>query len=540
MPPKFPFFFACLLAFSLLWLPGPARADHAHLIQAQLDVLFATPGIGDLENAEALHAFYSARSYRPVWVGDEGYFQEGRILADTFADAATHGLFPEDYFASKATALIEAGKTSDLAELELTLSRALLRYGQDLKKGHVTPSQIDSELFLEPEKVDPVWLLEGASTASDLAVFLADLAPAEPQYRRTVAALARYREIAAGGGWETIPEGDTLKPGMTDPRLPAIRARLLQAGDLESDPGGDSLHYDDATVEAVKRFQYRHGLEQDGAIGKQTLAAFNVPVEDRIQTLILNLERRRWLPDDLGRRYVFVNMAGFELKYVVDGKTQWDTRIIVGTPYHRTPVFSGTMTYLVFNPYWHITPTIGRNEILPAVQKDVGYLAAKNIRVFSDWSANAVELNPAAIDWLRVDPRTMPYKFRQDSGPGNALGRVKFMFPNRHNIYLHDTPAKSLFDRAKRSFSHGCIRVEHPLDMAEMILDDDGQDTWTRARIDEVTLGTEQIPVTLKNPVQVHLTYLTNWVNRDGSVYFREDIYGRDARLAAALVPRGG
>jgi murein L,D-transpeptidase YcbB/YkuD len=355
---------------------------------------------------------------------------------------------------------------------------------------------------------------------------------------RSVETLAAYRAIAAAGGWDTLPEGETLKVGMRDPRVPVLRRRLREAGDLTGAPSTDAELYDPALETAVKHFQYRHGLDQDGAIGKNTRAAFNVPIGDRIRTLVLNLERRRWLPDDLGQRYVFVNMAGFELKLVDGDKTMFDTKVVVGTPFHRTPVFSGNMSYVVVNPYWHITPSIARNEILPSVQKDVNYLASKNIRVFSDWSANAYEVDPHSVDWSQVSPRGMKYKFRQDSGPTNALGRIKFIFPNRHNIYLHDTPSKHLFKQSVRSFSHGCIRVQYPFDFATFVLRD--RPGWTREKIDQTVAAGDRKIVNLPQSLPVHLTYLTNWVNSDGSVYFRKDIYGRDKLLSDALVGPAG
>jgi murein L,D-transpeptidase YcbB/YkuD len=218
---------------------------------------------------------------------------------------------------------------------------------------------------------------------------------------------------------------------------------------------------------------------------------------------------------------------------VDEPKTIYDSRVVVGKPYHRTPVFSGDMTYLVINPYWHVPPSIARSEILPAVQKDPGYLAAKNFTVLSSWSANAAPLDPNKIDWKSISKGNLSYKFRQGSGDGNALGRIKFMFPNQFNVYLHDTPAKSLFDRAVRSFSHGCIRVADPPGLAEVVLN--GQSGWTLDKIKAAIASEERQTVNLDKPLPVHITYLTAWVNKDGSVHFRDDIYGRDERLLAAL-----
>ena len=525
---------AAVIVVAALAIASPARGDHYRVdIQDQLDAVTVSASPADAANLAIVHQFYSARAYESIWVQDGGLNARGQALVRRLGESDRHGLIPSDYAAAEIAARQGESDPKALADLEILMTAALLQYGQDLKEGRVAPSRVNGELFLEPEKVDINWLVEGAASAPDIAAFLDGLVPQSSQYARTVDALGAYRAIAAAGGWETLPEGETLKVGMRDPRVPVLRRRLRDAGDLTGEPSTDMELYDPQLEAAIKRFQYRHGLDQDGAIGKNTRAAFNVAVEDRIETLILNLERRRWLSDDLGDRYVFVNMAGFELKLVEGDKTVFDTKIVVGTPFFRTPVFSGDMSYVVVNPYWHITPSIARNEILPAVQKDVNYLASKNIRVFSDWSANAYEVNPHSVDWSQVSRRGMKYKFRQDSGPTNALGRIKFIFPNRHNIYLHDTPSKHLFKQSTRSFSHGCIRVQYPLDFATFVLRD--KPGWTRDKIDQsVDSGARKV-VNLPQSIPVHLTYLTNWVNKDGSVYFRKDIYGRDKLLAAAL-----
>ncbi|MCP4329087.1 MAG: L,D-transpeptidase family protein [Alphaproteobacteria bacterium] len=536
MHEKFRAFHLLLIGlFSVLTVAGASAqsAGVALAVQERLDLLNVSMEPGSDEDLTVLSEFYAGRGYQPVWVSEAGMTMSGEILSSRLHSADTHGLVPSEYFVDRISALEGATDTAGLAELEVELSFGLLRYGQDLKHGRVAPSRVNPELFIDHGKTDRATLISAAAATTDMSGLLDDLVPHSSQYRRTVEAIAQYRKIAKNGGWEQLPDGETLKPGMTDPRVPILRRRLLAHGDLKADNATDPMFYDAELEEAMKWFQYRHGLEQDGAVGKNTRAAFNVPVEERIETMVMNLERRRWLPDDLGQQYIFVNMAGFELKLVDGDKTIFDTRVVVGTPFHRTPVFSGNMTYVVLNPYWHITPSIARNEILPSVKKDPNYLASKNIRVFSDWSANAYEVNPQTVDWSQVSPRGMSYKFRQDSGDGNALGRVKFMFPNSHSIYLHDTPSKHLFGRAKRSFSHGCIRVQNPLDMAEIVL---GQmSKWTRASIDsQVASGNRKI-VNLGQTIPVHLTYLTNWVNKDGSIYFREDIYGRDKLLAEAL-----
>lgn len=518
---------------------GAAAQELAAAIEERLDLAAATAeGRAGTEIA-GIRQFYADREFRPLWIEPSGANEKARIAAAAIAAADLDGLNPADYFAGAISERLAATDAAGQAELEVLLSRAVAQFAADLMAGRLVPLEVDSEMRIEPERPGAATILAAVDSVPDLAAYLASFAPQTPNYTRLKEALATYRMVAAAGGWSRIAEGPSLKPGMSDPRVPALRQRLIEAGDLAADvvvPPEAAFTYDAALEAAVRRFQWRHGLTQDGVVGAKTIAALNVPVETRIQQMLLNMERRRWMPDDLGERYVFVNMADFELKVVDGQRTIHDTRVVVGTPYHRTPVFSDLMTYIVLNPYWNITPTIARNEILPKLRKDASYLAKNNIVVLSDWSDGAVPVDPAQIDWTQVSARSFPYKLRQEPGEHNALGRIKFMFPNPYNIYLHDTPSRQLFQETVRSFSHGCIRVQNPVDLAAVLL---GADGWTKDKLEAAIAAGDQRVITLRKPIPVHLTYLTAWVNKDGSIHFRNDIYGRDARLAAALLPAG-
>ncbi len=512
-----------------------ARADDvAHQLALRFDAELSTPRQGASGEAfDALRQFYVARDFRPIWIGPAGPSAGARRFVEILSRSDGDGLYPSHYDAEEIQQGLDDDDPAVRADLEFALSRSLIRFGGDLSAGRVDPARVDKELHIDPSAVPAAELLATAADPTiDIAEYLAGLAPQSKEYRRLKAALADYRGIADGGSWGTVPDGKTLKPGMRDARVEAMRRRLQVSGDLATKTTEPEL-YDKALEAAVRHFQYRHGLTVDGAAGKKTLAALNVTIEERVEQILLNMERRRWMPDDLGQIYVFVNMADFVLKVVDGPKTVLDTRVVVGKPYHRTPVFSDEMRYIVINPYWTIPPSIARNEILPKLRKNANYLAERNIKLFSDWNASARELDPTAIDWENMKRRGFPYKLRQEPGKGNALGNIKFMFPNRFNVYLHDTPSRSLFRKTVRSFSHGCIRVENPSTLASVLLSDDGD--WPKSRIEEVIAGKKRQVVNLKKRIPVHLTYLTAWVNKDGSVHFRDDIYDRDKRLQKAL-----
>ncbi len=427
-----------------------------------------------------------------------------------------------------------------LAELELRLSLGLVQFASDLASGRLEPSEVDPELFVYPQDVDHAGVIRAAADASDLEAFVATFRPAQDEYRRLKAALAEFRVRAASGeDWGAVPDGATLKPGASDPRVAALRARLLASNDdeearLAAVASAGPEFYDEQLEAAVVRFQQRHGLAPDGKVGRKTLSALNVPLEGRIRQMLLNLERRRWMPDDRGDRYVFVNLADFELKVVHEPRTVFDTRVVVGAPYHRTPAFSAEMTYIEINPNWNVPPSIARNELLPRIKEDPGYLAANGFELLAGWNDGGPAIDPWAVDWSQITPEDFAWRLRQRPGEGNALGRIKFMFPNSFNIYLHDTPARHLFDEAERSFSHGCVRVEDPESFGAVVLD--GQADWSLERIKVAIASGERMIVALEEPLPVHVAYLTAWVNKDGTVHFRNDVYGRDARLSEALL----
>lgn len=522
----------------LLFVTGPllAQAAENEKVAAELRGIIDSgePVMGDQQSDDRIvevYVFYASdRDYKPIWVRDNGPKSKAREVLAQFKDAGKMGLNPANYRVAELDRKMASTSPRDLAELELLITRSFIDFGRDINRGLVSPKEAGKENAITARELGALTLIDGAETADNIADYVKKLEPQTPEYQRLKAALADYRAIAAKGGFPKIAKGGPLKPGMRDKRIADIRKYLFLTGDLnpDADKGGDL--YDTDLIAAVKWFQYRHGLAEDGVLAQSSFEAMSVPVTERIRQIELNLERRRWMDDDLGKFYILVNIADQELKLVKDGKTIHTARVVVGKPFTRTPVFSEKMRYIVLNPYWNVTPNIANSEYLPKLKRDPGVLKRQNIHIFAGAGDNAREVDPFSVNWNALS--RMPYALRQDSGSKNALGKVKFMFPNRFNVYLHDTPSKSLFKRDLRIFSHGCVRVENPLDLATLLLEGQG---WTRARIDaEIAKGGQRI-INLKAPFPVHVTYLTSWMNKDGSVHFRRDVYKRDQQLAAAL-----
>jgi murein L,D-transpeptidase YcbB/YkuD len=480
--------------------------------------------------------FYVERTYAPIWVSVGGINERGRNLIEVIGGVGADGLDPNDYRYLEVVALQGAGSKSDLARMDVLLSESLVWLAQHLSAGRLEPTLVERINNLYPVGVDPVDVLRRAVEAPDIASFVGSFAPDQEEYRRLKASLATYKQMVEDGiVWSTVPDGDALKPEMQDARVPLLRKSLVAHGDLDRDVPdvADRMTYGLDLQDAVKRFQIRHGLIDDAVVGKNTLAALNISLSERIEQIIINLERRRWMADDRGDRYVFVNLADFQMKIVDRGRTVFVSPIVVGTEYNQTPVFSDEMEYLEINPYWNVPPSIARGELLPKIKENPGYLAEHQFELLSDWSGGAAVVDPNGVDWSRMNAGNFNLKIRQRPGEGNALGRVKFMFPNEYDVYLHDTPARGLFSRETRTFSHGCVRVGDPIGLADVVLSNESG--WTHERLMAVITSGERTIVPLRHRLPVHIAYMTAWVNKDGTVNFRRDIYGRDATLSGAL-----
>jgi murein L,D-transpeptidase YcbB/YkuD len=506
----------------------PQLSEFSQQLKVKLAAgLMAVKGEASAERYEGIVAFYHEHNFEPIWIKEGQISSKAQNAVSVLLQADQHGLNPDDYQSTKLFQELTNSNSADLVNLELKLTRSVVAYAQHLNAGRLDPQAVNREIVVFPEAAASGKILEKLKITKSVAAYLRFMAPYTPRYERLRVALGIYKTFAANGSWTVIEKGEVLKPGMIDPRISAIRQRMIEDGSLAREVR-EAEEYDDALVEAVKKFQIRHGLDDDGVIGPQTLAEMNVTIEQRISTIEVNLERRRWMQNNYGRYYVFSNLADQVIKLVRDEKNLHFELIQVGQPYHRTPVFSETMEYIEINPYWNVPYSIATKEYLPKLKANPGALVSQNIQVL----ANGKVVSPFSTPWHSFSRSHFPVRLRQDSGPKNALGRVKFMFPNKFNVYIHDTPSKSKFNKVSRYFSHGCLRLRDPLTLAEKIL---GEQGWSREKIEATVRSGKRTIVKLKEKIPVHVTYLTAWVNKDSSVHFRQDIYGRDKILDAAL-----
>jgi murein L,D-transpeptidase YcbB/YkuD len=437
--------------------------------------------------------FYQQRGFTPAWSGEDGLVSQAGSLIAAIRESVREGLNPHDYHLGAIESLLadrgekRTGNKSlgpeEWADLDLLLTDAFLLYGSHLFAGRVNPETLHSDWIAYSPAKDLAALLQSALDGNTVADALKGLRPPHKGYVSLQNTLVHYRDLSRTGGWPGIPPGPNLKKGERSERVDLLRERLAITGDLDLPVAEDPSLFDEVLETAVRRFQRRHGLEDDGIVGRNTLAALNIPVEERVRQIELNMERWRWVPHDMGNRYILVNIPDFTMRLVENSEVALDMRIIVGKDYTATPVFSGTMKYLELNPYWNIPTSIASEEILPKIRTDPEYLAKQNIKVFQSWREGAPEIEPETIDWNEVDEKGFAFKLRQEPGPLNPLGRMKFIFPNKFAVYLHDTPVRGLFNNAARGFSHGCIRVENSLDLAAYLLR--GDTRWTLETITE-------------------------------------------------------
>ncbi|PKN34991.1 MAG: hypothetical protein CVU61_06435 [Deltaproteobacteria bacterium HGW-Deltaproteobacteria-19] len=550
---RFPVTFIVALGLAIFLFGGPASAQSLPdlvrpALQARFDGL--ANGSPPLCRAETpcrsarLADFYRQRAFGPAWVLRSGPSPQADRLLAVLRSAGQYGLSPTDYHVDAIQGLLTAWRNAgkwtpaESAEFDLLCTDAFMLFGSHLLSGVVNPNGLFRMWEARPRFVDWPAYLQDALTAQTVDVHLQVLKPEYPGYDRLVAVAAEYAKVAAAGGWPVLPPGKSLKRGVSDPRVPILRKRLIAGGDLAPAMASEEPRFDDALDQAVRRFQRRHGLAEDGAVQKETLKALNVPVERRIASMLLNLERWRWLPQEVGNRFLFINIPDFSLTAVENGRAPLSMRIVVGRRYsrdpkieYRTPAFTGRMTHLEINPYWNIPHNIAFREYLPKLKKDSLSLQKQAMKIMI---GRDTVVDPQTVEWEKLDEKAFKkYRIRQEPGAFNALSHIKFMFPNRFDVYLHDTPQRSLFKRTVRDFSHGCMRVEKPIDLAVYLLQDESK--WSREKILAAIRKGRNQAVDLPAPITVHIAYWTAWVDPDGTVQFRDDIYRYDSVLEAVM-----
>lgn len=479
----------------------------------------------------ALQRFYSGRNYQPVWLESDSVSDLHAFALEFIANAEAEGLDSRDYQLSLLWKLRADPSTASSFELEFRTTQALLLLSEDLRRGQLTANDVDPDWHISRQPFDSVSFLLNAVASDNLPRALHDLPPQIPSYQLLRQALAKYRDLESRQVvWTRIPVVSAVYPYTSHEIIPLLRARITEAyqthGKVEYNlPQTLSEYYDEALVHAIKAFQAQHGLNADGIIGKNTQRALNMTPADKIRQLRLNMERLRWLPRELGDRYVLVNIAGFQLAAVKDAQQRLNMRIIVGKNYRSTPSFSSHISHMVLNPYWNIPASIAREDLLPKQQKNPAYFTSQGIKIYPGYDYQVEPLDPNSIDWPAIE-KGFPYVLRQDPGVKNALGKIKFMLPNPFSIYLHDTPSKSLFHREIRAFSSGCIRLEQPLELADFAMEGYRTLADLAAQIDTNRTVTVNLPELLP----VYIVYLTTWIDSEHKIHYSPDTYGRDAR----------
>ncbi len=530
----------CLLVFlaaspaMLLWqrpalaedgLPAAIRAE----IERVMDSGTLAESDAPIAAAPLIAEVYARRKFAAAWTDPERTAELLAVAQATY----DHGLDPIDYHLER---IHETHKSRDSglsaeagASRELMLTDSLIRIAFHLRFGKVNANSLENRVdFIAPLGTDDAAETVAALLDSrNLDIDVPALAPSSERYAGLMAQLRHYRSLEAAGGWPLVPDGPTIEPDATDRRLAALATRLAITGDLDATYEPGEL-YDTDLQEAVRRFQVRHGLEPDALVGPKTLRALNIPVGHRVDQIRLALERNRWL-QDVGDEYLRVNVASFMAEIVRGGNTVWTTRAIIGTVDDKTPIFRSAIRHVVFNPTWTVPRSIATEELLPRIQGDPTYLERGGYYMFDSSGAT---VDPAEIDWGSMTAQTFSYTLVQRPGPRNELGKVKFIFANEFSICMHDTPSRSLFDRSARAFSHGCIRIEKPIELAEIILASDGWDEQqVRARIDSGVTSTAY----LSAPMPLVLVYWTADVGEQGNITFFNDFYDRDAALLRVL-----
>jgi L,D-transpeptidase YcbB len=492
------------------------------LFQNSIQTLMLT-GSKKLYEPGLVQKFYEANYYEPAWKSET----DGALFLAVLQCATDEGLMPEDYHFFTLRSLYNTPHRSEQEQLQfdVLLTDAFMRYASHLLRGKVSPGKLYNVWEATPRTADFPLLLKKALVEKTISQTIENLIPQHSGYKKLQRALLQFRNLQVKGGFPILPQGTSLEPGMYDTLIDLIRKRLFITGHLPVTYQADSTLYDSALVEAIRNFQQQYGLVADGVIGKNTIAALNLSIDKHIQKIIINMERYRWLPDTLGKKYVMINIPDFHAHVIAHDSIIINMKAIVGRPERKTPVFSSDIHYLIINPTWTVPPTILREDVLPAVKRNINYLKKNNLKIID---RKGIEIDPYTLDWSHYTARNFPYQLRQDPGPANSLGLIKFQFPNNHRVFLHDTNHHGLFATNYRALSSGCIRIEHPFRLANYLL---ANTSWTEQRLEKIIESGKTITITIPQYIPIHVQYFTAFVNEKNKLQFRNDVYGWDESL---------
>ncbi|MFP4022029.1 MAG: murein L,D-transpeptidase [Halanaerobium sp.] len=540
MKRKFLIFIIILFVLSIYNLTAAAQSELAMSIRNHLIVIEEHAGEfpegEDVRFYQELSEFYDQRHHRSIWFEDKEFKRDPDSLVKEIKNSYDEGLNPEDYHLEYIEELINEEKLfasesrGQRALLDILLTNAYISLASDYLNGKIDAEIIIDDDNYQADSLEAQNLLELLIEKNDISETLQEQLPETENYSKLKEKLAYYRDSNKVDDWSKIAAGEDLAEKAQGPRVEQLISNLngrnyLNKANLKTDD-----YFDQNVKQAVVRFQIDYGLKPDGVVGKKTLEALNISRDQRIKQLIINMERWRWLPEDLGSSYIYVNIADYNLKLYEEKKVIMEMKTIVGQEQRSTPVFSDSIKYIVLNPYWYVPESIAVKDKLPEIKKDNNYLKENNYTLFEYSGNNKLEkVEPEDIEWSEINEDNFNYLLRQNPGDQNALGRIKFMFPNKYSIYLHDTPGRNLFSETERSFSSGCIRIENPIDLAEYLLSD--QEKWDRESIESEMEKDKEKTVYLKNPIKIYLQYNTAWVDSLGNLNFREDIYNRDQKI---------